>query len=97
MQLAVAHRAPRIPERCRLGFGHVAHDQPVELGQSALHQARVVAADRWVLAEHEHAADDAIAHRQCHRQLRMVADNARQPAKAELVVRSRGIAIICLQ
>jgi hypothetical protein len=27
--LAVSHRAPGIPERCRLGFGHVAHDEPI--------------------------------------------------------------------
>ena len=56
-----------------------------------------MAADRRVLAEHEHAADDAVARSQCHRQLRMVADNSRQPGKAEIAVRSGGIAKIRLQ
>ena len=97
VDFAVSHRAPGIPERCRLGFGHVAHDKPIEFGQSTLHEARIMAADSRVLAEHEHPANDAVAHRQCHRQLRMVADDARHPAIAEVVVRSGGIAVIRLQ
>jgi hypothetical protein len=56
-----------------------------------------MAADCRVMAEHEHAADDAVAHRQRHRQLRMVADDSRQPAKAEIVICSGGIAVIRLQ
>jgi hypothetical protein len=97
VQFAVAHRAPGIPERCGLGFGHVAHYQPIELRQPAMHERGIVTTDRRVLAEHEHATDDAVTHRQGHRQLRMVPDDARHPAKAEVVVHTGGIAVIRLQ
>ena len=55
---------PAYQKRCGLGFGHVAHDQPIELGQPRCTSVGIMAADRRVLAEHEHAADDAVAHRQ---------------------------------
>src|ERR1700719_1457533 len=65
--------------------------------QSAMHERGIVTTDRRVLAEHEHATDDAVTHRQGHRQLRMVPDDRRHPAKAEVVVRTGGIAVIRLQ
>ncbi len=95
--LALADDLPVAPEAGRFRLGHVAHHHPFEIGKTALDQPRVAAADDDILAEEEHPPDGVLAHRQGHRQLRMVADDLRQPVIAPVVGRGGALAVPGLQ
>ena len=103
-ELAALHLGRIQPEGRRLGFDHVAHDQPLEVGERAPLEPRVGRADGRVLPHHEQPVEPirpsivrirrtTVRHVEPVAEVRMIAADARQPAEAEVVLRGRLIAV----
>ena len=75
----------------------VADHQPLELGQRAPLQPRVLRADRRVLPHHEEAVEPAVERAQHRRDVRVVAGDLRQAAEAVVVLLRGGVAEVGLQ
>ena len=90
-QLARAHLRRVLPEARRLEVGQVAHHEPLEVRQRAPLQARVLRADRRVLAHHEQPVEAAVERAQHRREVRVVAGSS-AGTEAVVVVRRRGVA-----
>ena len=85
-------RARRCQKRRGLGLGQVAHDQPLQAGERAPLEARVLRADGRVLAHHEQPVEAAVERAQHRREVRVVAGDLRQVPEAEVVLRRRRVA-----
>ena len=103
-ELAALHLWRVQPERRRLGFDHVAHDQPLEVGERAPLETRVRRADGRVLPHDEQSLEPirpsivpvglmTVRHVEPVAEVRMIAADARQPGEAELVLRRCPVAV----
>ncbi len=104
LQLAALDFRRIQPERRRLGFDHVAHDQPIEVGEGAAFEPRVGRADGRILSHHEQALEAirasiarvrrlAVGHVEPVAEVRVIPADAGQPAEAELVLWRRVVAV----
>ena len=86
-----------VPEGGGVDFKPVAHHQPFQLLQRFAVQAAVGSARRGILPEEEHAADLAPQHAHGIGKLGIIVINARNPAKAEIVLPGCRVAVPRLQ
>ena len=80
------------PELGRLDGRQIAHHQPAQSRESPALQAGVLRAHGRVLTHHQQPVQPAVQRAQHRREVRVVAGDLRQVPKAELVLRSGGVA-----